>query len=190
MLNIVLLHVNFIPVGCSSWELRLRLQSESQARRLRGARRRLSLTSYLPLLLSCSVDYASGTLGLGLAQIFLHRLNRRWTAYLCSGLPTFRLTYILAYLRSGLPTFRLTYVPAYLRSGLPTFRLTYVPAYLRSGLPIRQQLLNLSGLPPSSSPSSSSITSSSGTSIFLFLCDWIFLYLQNNFSFPLLIVQN
>jgi hypothetical protein len=67
----------------------------------------------------------------------------------------------------GLPTFRLTCVPAYLRSGLPTFRLTYVPAYLRSGLPTPQQLLNLPGL--SSSPSSLSITSSSGTSIFLFM---------------------
>ncbi len=39
-------------------------------------------------------------------------------------------------------------------------------AYLRSGLPIRHQLLNLPGFP--SSTSSSSITSSCGTSIFLF----------------------
>jgi hypothetical protein len=48
---------------------------------------------------------------------------------------------------------------AYLRAGLLTFRLTYVPAYQRSGLPTRHQL----------QPTwLSSITSSSGTSIFLF----------------------
>ncbi len=55
-----------------------------------------------------------------------------------------------------------------LMDGLPMFQLTYVPAYLRSGLPIRHQLLNLPGISLSLSPLSSSITSSSGTSIFLF----------------------
>jgi hypothetical protein len=70
----------------------------------------------------------------------------------------------------GLPMFRPTYVPAYLRSGIPTFRPTYM-----------QQLCNLSGLPPSSS--SSSITSSSGTSIFLFYVIGIFFLYKIIFLF-------
>jgi hypothetical protein len=37
-------------------------------------------------------------------KFFLLRLNRRRTAYLRAGLPTFRLTYVPAYQRSGLPT--------------------------------------------------------------------------------------
>jgi hypothetical protein len=41
----------------------------------------LPLTSNL-LASIYPVDNASGTLGLGLAQIFLPRLNRRWTAFI------------------------------------------------------------------------------------------------------------
>jgi hypothetical protein len=51
----------------------------------------------------------------------------------------------------SLPTFRPTYIPAYLCSGFPTFRLTYTSTALQP-----TWLLSLS------------ITSSSGTSIFLF----------------------
>ncbi len=66
--------------------------------------------------------------------------------------------------------------------GLPTFRLSYVPAYLRSGLPIHQ-LLNLPGFLSSTLSSSSSITSSSGTSIFLFYVIGLFFVYKIIFLF-------
>jgi hypothetical protein len=80
-----------------------------------------------------------------------------------------------------LATFRLSYVPAYLRSGFPMFRPTYVPAFLCSGLPT-----------PTSQPNwlhSSSITSSSGTSIFLFYVIGFFFVYKIIFLFFLLIMQ-
>jgi hypothetical protein len=68
----------------------------------------------------------------------------------------------------GVLTCRLT-VPAYLRSGLPTFRLTNVPAYLHViswstylAFVHHQFKRNI---------------------YFSLLCDWIFLCLQNHFSF-------
>jgi hypothetical protein len=71
----------------------------------------------------------------------------------------------------GLSTCRLTYVPAYLRSGLPTFRLTYSLQLLPTWL------------------LSSSISSSSGTSIFLFyvigfffVYKIIFLFLSSKYA--------
>ncbi len=76
-----------------------------------------------------TVGYAPGTLGLGLAQIPLLRLNRRWTAYL----------------RAGLPTFRLTYVPAYLRSGLPTrHQLFNLPGFFHRPSPVQAEHLSFS----------------------------------------------
>jgi hypothetical protein len=72
----------------------------------------------------------------------------------------------------GLFTCQPTYVPAYLRSGLPTFRLTYTSS---AGQPT--WLL------------SSSISSSSGTSIFLFyvigfffVYKIIFLFLSSKYA--------
>jgi hypothetical protein len=99
-------------VDCSRRELCLRLDLDVRHDVSAAPGGGLPLTSN-PLASNHPVDYASGTLGLGLAYIFCLRLN-------ADG----RLTYVPAYLHSGLLTFRLTYIPAYLRSGLPTFRLT------------------------------------------------------------------
>ncbi len=63
-------------------------------------------------------------------------------------------------LRSGLLTFRLSYVPAFLRSGLPTP--TSQPTYLASLIVHHQFKRNI---------------------YLSLLCDWIFLCLQNHFSF-------
>ncbi len=66
---------------------------------------------------------------------------------------------------------------AYFCAGLPTFRLTDVPAYQRSGLPTRHQLFILLGF--------LIVHLQFKRNIYLsLLCDWIFLCLQNHFSFP------
>ncbi len=67
---------------------------------------------------------------------------------------------------------RLISVPAYLRSGLPTFRLTNVPAYLH----VTSWSSYLASL---------IVHLQFKWNIYLsLLCDWIFLCLQNHFSFP------
>ena len=66
----------------------------------------------------------------------------------------------MTYLRAGFPTFRLTYVPAYQRSGLPTYH--QLPSYLASLIVHLQFKRN---------------------TYLSLLCDWIFLCLQNYFSF-------
>ncbi len=112
-----------------------------------------SLTFALPLsIYVLYVDYASGAPGLGLAKISSSPPES----------PTDGL-YI---------TCRLIYVPAYLRSGLPTFRLTYMPSAAHP-----TWLL------------SSSISSSSGTPIFLFYVIGFFFVYKIIFLFFLLSLQ-
>jgi hypothetical protein len=112
-----------------------------------------SLTSDLPLsIYVLYVDYASGAPGLGLAKIFSSPPES----------PTDGV-YI---------TCRPIYVPAYLRSGLPTFRLTYMSAAAHP-----TWLL------------SSSISSSSGTPIFLFYVIGFFFVYKIIFLFFLLSMQ-
>jgi hypothetical protein len=67
MLFYSLLHVNSFPVDCSDWvyAYAFRLDVKRDVSMAPGGV--LSLTSTLPLSISCYVDYASGTPGLGLA---------------------------------------------------------------------------------------------------------------------------
>jgi hypothetical protein len=81
--TIVLLYAKICPADCSGWELRLRLplQDLDVRRDVSVAPGGvLSLTSN-SLVFHPTVGYAPGTPGLGLAKIFLLRLNRRRTPY-------------------------------------------------------------------------------------------------------------
>jgi hypothetical protein len=73
--------------------------------------------------------------------------------------------------------FRLTYVPAYLRSGLPMFRPTYI--YATASQPIWLTAVVITIV---------IVHHQFKRNIYLsLLCDWIFLCLQNYFSFPFLL---
>jgi hypothetical protein len=67
MLNIALIHVNPLLVDCSDWVYAyvFRLDVKRDVSVAPGGV--LSLTSNPPLSISCYVEYASGTPGLGLA---------------------------------------------------------------------------------------------------------------------------
>jgi hypothetical protein len=76
----------------------------------------------------------------------------------------------------GFPTFQLTYVPAYLRSGLPTFRLTYTSSAAHIFFILTAIIAAIAIVHPLFK-----------RNIYLsLLCDWIFLCLQNHFSFSFL----
>jgi hypothetical protein len=149
----------FLLVDCSGRELHLRLDLDVRRRDVSTAP-----GGGLPLTSKLLVSYRS-------VLLTTPRGHWAWASpkfFFSARIADGRLTYVPAYLRSGLPTFRLTYTSLAAQPTWLMFRLTYVPAYLCSGRPTRLQLLNLSGLPPSSSSLLLSISCSSGTSIFLF----------------------
>ncbi len=79
------LHSTFAPANCSGWELRLGFSlPKLDVRRGMTSPKRQETFSLLTsnLLVLIMLAYASGTLGLGLAQnVSLLWLNRRWTSY-------------------------------------------------------------------------------------------------------------
>ncbi len=85
--------------------------------------------------------------------------------------------------------FRLTYVPAYLRSGLPMFRPTYI--YATASQPIWLTAVVIAIVIAIAITIAIAIVivhHQFKRNIYLsLLCDWIFLCLQNYFSFPFLL---